>query len=344
MKRSIKYNKRSGRIAQTGVALVTALFLVALVTAITAAWVAQFDAAYKRVETLRVGAQSRWLLRAGLGYAAVILGESNAQRVTLNDSWAVPLSRFRMTDIAGTNEAFFSGQFIDAQGRLNACNLARETPSATLVQWGKNLAQAMPQGSALSEAEFAQWQIKLRDLQALSVSENSTSGGVGGGATGGANNAVSDTYLRIQTDDALAMLPKQLNDAQRAAWSAVWVWLPCKEAATKVNVNTAPAAVIKAHPVLSGGAGAQLLADRSKASFNDLADLTMRFTALKAQSNAGGNPPIGEDIGRGFDVASQYFLAQATLEIARTQVFQQTLFHRRTAGGGNAVIPLWSKY
>jgi general secretion pathway protein K len=133
----------SPRIHQRGAALLLAMLTVTLVAtfAATAMWQQWRNAEVEGTERARV--QAGWVLIGALDWSRLILredgianGRMGAGPVdSLTEPWAVPLQEARLStflaadrnntisDPADTQDAFLSGQIVDAQSRLNVTNL-----------------------------------------------------------------------------------------------------------------------------------------------------------------------------------------------------------------------------
>jgi general secretion pathway protein K len=134
--------KRGATFKQSGAALITAMLLAALITILAASWLARFDSHLRVTEVQRMGTQARWLLRAATDWARMIISEDNAAFDDLTEVWAVPIAPIRMTDVAGAQEAYFSGRLMDAQAAFNLRNIRLDgTPAQNTVQlaWARHL-------------------------------------------------------------------------------------------------------------------------------------------------------------------------------------------------------------
>jgi general secretion pathway protein K len=137
----------TGRGAQSGAALLTALLIVTLVASLASAMVWRQYRAVHIEAADRARAQAAWVLQGALDWARLILREdARANRSEpidhLGEVWAVPLAEARLsTFLAADNaqaddgpEAFLSGSLADAQARYNLRQLlaGTETPELEL--------------------------------------------------------------------------------------------------------------------------------------------------------------------------------------------------------------------
>jgi general secretion pathway protein K len=226
---------------QRGAALITAMLLAALITILAASWLARFDSHLRVTEVQRMGTQARWLLRAATDWARMIISEDTANYDDLTEVWAVPISPIRMTDVAGAQEAYFSGRLMDGQALFNLYNLrAGGNPAlaSTELAW----AQSLMQNSGLSPAQASAWIAKVR--------------------------AVPDA--NIATQQWMDSLPDGVSPAVKITLDNSFVLLPER---TLVNINTAAQAVLAAHPDIGSALVQQIITTRSRAPIRDVANV-----------------------------------------------------------------------
>lgn len=272
---------RTPRAGARGVALVTAMVIVAI-AATAAAYLASSEHLWLRlVENLSESAQSETLRRAAFAYAAHVLERDAAEsaRDDLHERWALPIPPF------ATEGGSLHLAIEDAQGRFNLNNLVRSSvPSAPDIGVFQRLLALHGLEPALAEA-LVDW---------LDRDSHTRPGGAedlayleGTPAYRAANQPlVSVEELRaVRGFDAEAV----------ARLRAEVIALP---QATEINVNTAPARVLAALvPNLSLAAAEALAARRVRSPFSSTEEF---LAALPAEA---GRPqaPIS--------IASRYFLA-----------------------------------
>lgn len=282
---------------QAGAALITAMLLAALITVLAASWLARFDSHLRVTEVQRMGTQARWLLRAATDWARMIIGEDTPAYDDLTEVWAVPIAPIRMTDIAGAQEAYFSGRLIDAQGLFNVHNVrlsgADPGARATQLAWAQNLMRQL----GLSPAQASAW---LNAIQALPAS-------------------------KAEGAQLLDTLPVGISSAVKAAIEMHMVWLP---EGTKLNINTASATVLAAHPLIGDSMAQQMVTTRTRAPVRDANNL----------ANAFG---ISSSLAAQFDVKTQYFIAVGRLSVGRIDVMARSLLQRQANGAPPR--QLWSQ-
>jgi general secretion pathway protein K len=239
---------------QTGAALITAMLLAALITILAASWLARFDSHLRVTEVQRMGTQARWLLRAATDWARMILSEDSANYDDLTEVWAVPIAPIRMTDIAGAQEAFFSGRLNDAQALFNVRNLRADGDAITApiqLAWATTLMQ----NAGLNGAQASAWVNQIRSLPAAKV----------------ASAQLFDT------------VPSGVPSTVKTALEAVFIWLPER---SLVNINTVQEAVLAAHPNIGASQAQTMIQTRNRAPVRDANNIANAFgiaTALAAQ-------------------------------------------------------------
>jgi general secretion pathway protein K len=233
--------KRGATFKQSGAALITAMLLAALITILAASWLARFDSHLRVTEVQRMGTQARWLLRAATDWARMIISEDNAAFDDLTEVWAVPIAPIRMTDVAGAQEAYFSGRLMDAQAAFNLRNIR---PDGTPAQNGIQLAWArsLMLNAGLTEEQSMVW---IAQILAASASE-------------------------LATARAFDVLPAGVPEAVQRNLELVFTFLPER---TLVNINTVQQDVLAAHPNIGAAQAQQLIATRNRAAIRDPANI-----------------------------------------------------------------------
>ena len=129
---------------QRGAALLLAMLMVTLVAVLASASLWQQWRAIEIERAQRVRLQAGWLLTGALDWTRLILREDGranqiaGQPDHLGEPWALPLQEARLSRFLALDanergdellEAFFSGEVIDLQSRLNFGNLVRQSGS-----------------------------------------------------------------------------------------------------------------------------------------------------------------------------------------------------------------------
>ena len=255
--------------AQRGAALLAAMITVTLVATLAAAalWRQWRGVEVEAAERARV--QSAWLLTGALDWSRLILSgdysedERKRQMVDhLGEPWAVPLAEARLSTFLAAGEsssdthrdAFLSGEVTDLQSRLNVMNLA--VGDANGRQEAYLRFQRLFELLNLRNAELA----LLRDNLQRAADAMKAAAPDG-----------NDAPLLPRRFDQLAWLG--LSPESLQVLRPYLTVLPLEgSAATKVNVNTAPAPVLVAALGLNPADAQRLVGERERDFFKDLAD------------------------------------------------------------------------
>ena len=259
--------------AQRGAALLAAMITVTLVATLAAAalWRQWRGVEVEAAERARV--QSAWLLTGALDWSRLILSgdysedERKRQMVDhLGEPWAVPLAEARLSTFLAAGEsssdthrdAFLSGEVTDLQSRLNVMNLA--VGDANGRQEAYLRFQRLFELLNLRNAELA----LLRDNLQRAADAMKAAAPDG-----------NDALLLPRRFDQLAWLG--LSPESLQVLRPYLTVLPLEgSAATKVNVNTAPAPVLVAALGLNPADAQRLVGERERDFFKDLADARLQ--------------------------------------------------------------------
>ncbi|MCD0506281.1 type II secretion system minor pseudopilin GspK, partial [Bordetella petrii] len=112
---------------QQGMAVVSALIVVAIVAALTSGLFLRQTSAIRQVENEQARIQARWLLLGGIDWARLILRENARKEATVRGDqlWSTPVLDTRIESEASEGTAVFSGGIQDEQGKYNLYNLAK---------------------------------------------------------------------------------------------------------------------------------------------------------------------------------------------------------------------------
>ena len=259
--------------AQRGAALLAAMITVTLVATLAAAalWRQWRGVEVEAAERARV--QSAWLLTGALDWSRLILSgdysedERKRQMVDyLGEAWAVPLAEARLSTFLAAGEsssdthrdAFLSGEVTDLQSRLNVMNLT--VGDANGRQEAYLRFQRLFELLNLRNAELA----LLRDNLQRAADAMKAAAPDG-----------NDAPLLPRRFDQLAWLG--LSPESLQVLRPYLTVLPLEgSAATKVNVNTAPAPVLVAALGLNPADAQRLVGERERDFFKDLADARLQ--------------------------------------------------------------------
>lgn len=301
-------------IRQRGVAIITALVVVAAATVAVSTMLWREAISVRKVENQAALGEARWLARSSIEWARlVLLQDARTSTVDhLGEIWALPLAETRVTEDLGTQQAsttrtsetsqtpfadndaaFVSGRMQDAQARLNLTGIMT--------------------GEQLDEQRVAMLE---RLLVVLNLDKELA-------------KPIAERMAGSPKVTSTAMLTRELTgsgamDASAAARLAPFVTvLPVP---TPVNINTAPAEVLAAcFPDLPLDGARALARSRSQAWFNQVADAAARLPGTSAQTPAGN-----------VSISSNFFEVEGRVRVGRADL-QIIALIERDAGGTTRV-------
>jgi general secretion pathway protein K len=129
---------RSSRARQRGVAIISALLVVALSAILVAGILWRQQVQIRRIENQRLISQSEWVARGTIDWARLVLRSAadTSPIDYLGGVWAVPIAETRLSDLLGkfggtaggdledANDTWVAGSIEDAQAKFNLRNLA----------------------------------------------------------------------------------------------------------------------------------------------------------------------------------------------------------------------------
>ncbi|EIP87873.1 General secretion pathway protein K [Burkholderia humptydooensis MSMB43] len=323
-----RYEKRGATRARRehGIAIVTALLVVALAATLAASVLWRQQVATRDVENQRLATQTMWVERAAVEWArATLRAQSATSNVTVvGQTWSAPLADVQLADLlppgtaalnAELARAWISGHVEDAQARLNLTNLvSRVAPGKPWQTSGEGvLAYRRLLGELSLDPALAQ---QTADYMLRSLRET---------------NAPDGWPLQLVSVDDLARIPGY--DAHAIATLAPFVTI--LPDLTTVNVNTAPEPVlVAAIPTLSRSQAKRLVDRRQTAYFVSTGDVAEYLTPAQ-----GGNPtlPDGSTVG----VDSGYFVVHCRVHSARINARIDTLIARYGSGNFSWTAVIW---
>jgi general secretion pathway protein K len=294
-----------GHERQRGAAIVTALLVVTLASVVVSSLFWREHVAVRSVENRLALSQSRWIERAALDWAKVILrADLRAGPVDhLGEPCAVPVLDTRMDETVtagakldeGARNALLAGQIVDAQARFNLASLAGANglPSEAHVKALRKLL------SLLGRPESAADLILARVLQSTPRT-----------AEGRVVPAQRPPMTRIaDLLDIPAMDPATVLALEPHA-----IVLPRP---TPVNVNTAAPEVLAAMIEPLELSGARRFAARRERTFYRTLD--------QAKDAIDGATPLNPAL---LNVASSFFLVTGVIRYDRVESQTETLLER----------------
>ena len=311
---------------QRGAAIVTALLIVALATTIVSALFARQSATVRTIENRLAITQARWIERAAIDWARVILRQDARSSSTdhLGEPWAVPVADTRVDASVGAGGALdsgatpatLSGQILDMQGRFNLANVVpggRVDPveAAALA----NLLTLVGQPSSLAEPLIARLLAATPAVKETAGGEGGTGAGTGAGTGVGSVNTSRPTALPIRRAADLLTIPG-FDAVAVAALEPLIVMLP---RTAPLNINTASAEVIAART--SGMELSQaraFVAARERVPFRDLTDANQAYEPQAQIFKA-----------ERWGVTSAWFLVRGAVRYDRIESRSDTLLERK---------------
>lgn len=295
---------------QRGVAIITALVVVAVVVTIAAALGLEQELWLRQTQNLVDRAQAEATRRAALEWSALILREDAKDNTTddLKQAWAQALPPLP------AEGGLVAGSISDAQGRFNLNNVLRQgQPSAEDIALLQRLleSQGLPAGLADAVVDWVDADNTARAGSAEDVDYLS-----------------SERPYRAanQTLQSVGEL-RLIRGFDAAAVERLRPYVTALPQETAININTAPAPVLAAMmPELAGAELEQLLAEREERPFAKASDLAARLPADAA-------PPKVP-----YDVKSAYFEVTVDTRYGRLQRRVLALLHRQSA---EAITLVW---
>ena len=286
---------------QRGVAIITALVVVAAATVAVSAMLWRESIAVRKVENQAALGEARWLARSSIEWARlVLLQDARTSTVDhLGEIWALPLAETRVTDdlataqpsasrteatsatpFAENDAAFVSGRMVDAQARLNLNGIMN--------------------GEQVDEQRLA---MLARLLVVLNLDQDLA-------------KPIAERMGRtpvVASFDALARDLAAAGAMDPSAASRLAPFVVVLPVPTAVNINTAPPEVLAACFAELPLDGARALArSRSQAWFTQVADATARLPGTSGQT-APGNIGISTNF---FEVEGRVRVGRADLQIS----------------------------
>ena len=305
------------RATQRGVAVVTAILVVAVAASAAAYMLATQSATLNQTALVAARAQADLHAQAGLDWARGILAEDARARAvdTLAEGWAQPLMGLPV------ERAVVSGSIADLQSRFNLNNVVKDgRRSDADVQVLTRLVEALGLDPSLAIAVL-DWVDADADLA----------------GNGGAEDAY---YLSLPSPHRAANRPmaqvEELYSVRGFDAKAVATLRPFVTALpsrTPVNANTAAPEVLAAILAeLSREEIGELVASRRARPFKDRAD-------LKARAKKAAPAAIDNDL----DVKSDHFLVQVAVAQDDVQLATEALVARAVPGTARPTAIIWRR-
>jgi general secretion pathway protein K len=293
---------------QRGVAIITALVVVAAATVAVSAMFWRESVAVRKVENQAALGQARWLARSAIEWARlVLLQDARTSTVDhLGEIWAVPLAETRVTDdlaaspsntqpgttaapFADNDSAWVSGRMRDAQARINLQGLAI--------------------GDKVDDQRF---EVLQRLMTVLDLDHDLAK-------TIALRAAMAP---KVATFNELARVMTAEGTMSAAVADRLRPFLVILPAPTPVNLNTAPAEVLAAvFPNLPLDAARALVRSRDQAWFKQVADAVARLPGTG-----------GDDTPTNASVSTNFFEVDGAVHVGRADLQIAALIERQQNG------------
>ncbi|CAN7519814.1 type II secretion system minor pseudopilin GspK [Caballeronia sp. LjRoot31] len=356
----LRSSRPSRHLQQRGVAIISALLVVALSAIIVSGLLWRQQVQVRRIENQRLLAQAQWISRSALDWTRLILRSEadSAPDVTyLGGVWGVPIAKTRLSDFLGQigdvraqqgASTYLSGSIEDAQAKFNLRNLvSTPTPGLLIINvqeiasfqrlltllgldasLAKNVALQIRAGLAQSATRF---QTQSTTAAATSTPASTLAAIAQGGGTGGSN--FTDDPGLADADSNAPVAPLQMINVESLldvpgfspeAVEKLRPFVTVLPTTTSVNMNTATAEVIAATvPGMSLSQAQAFVARRETVFFHDVGNVTLALTGA-------GAPTANIDPNQ-MDVTTKYFLIHGRVQHERAEVDRTTLLYRDPA-------------
>jgi general secretion pathway protein K len=334
--------------AQTGVAIISALLVVALSAILVSGILWRQQVQIRRIENQRLLSQAQWISRGALDWTRLILrseGDTSAGITYLGGVWGVPIAKTRLSDFLGQigevrasegAATYLSGSIEDAESKFNLRNLV-SSPVPGVLQLNveqiaafQRLLVELGLSGQLAQSTAVQLRNGLNHSATRFQSQTSTAGGSPtpvGGATGG---TTFTNKPGMDDDDDTGVAPLQMTSVDSlldvpgftpemiARLRPFVTYLPTN---TAVNMNTASAEVIAAVvPGMSLSNAQAFVARRQTVFFHNVGDVQ-----LALQGSGVTQLAIDPSL---FDVTTSYFFIHGRVDHERAEVVRTTLVYR----------------
>ncbi|WP_255631414.1 type II secretion system minor pseudopilin GspK [Caballeronia sp. dw_19] len=356
----LRSSRASRHLKQRGVAIISALLVVALSAIIVSGLLWRQQVQVRRIENQRLLAQAQWISRSALDWTRLILRSEadSAPDVTyLGGVWGVPIAKTRLSDFLGQigdvraqqgASTYLSGSIEDAQAKFNLRNLvSTPTPGLLIINvqeiasfqrlltllgldasLAKNVALQIRAGLAQSATRF---QTQSTTAAATSTPASTLAAIAQGGGTGGGN--FTDDPGLADADSNAPVAPLQMINVESLldvpgfspeAVEKLRPFVTVLPTTTSVNMNTATAEVIAATvPGMTLSQAQAFVARRETVFFHDVGNVQLALTGTGVQGSAVDPNQM--------DVTTKYFLIHGRVQHERAEVDRTTLLYRDPA-------------
>ena len=303
------YRKREG-----GAAIITAMLVVTLAAVVVSGLFWREHVAVRSIENRLALSQSRWIERAAVDWAKVILrADQRAGAVDhLGEPWAVPVVDTRLDETVtagakldeGARKAMLAGQIADAQALFNLNSLV-----------GANGAASAPHVAA------------LRKLLSLVGRPESAADLVVDRVLQSAPRVLEGRVVPPAREPVLRLADLlDIPGVDLVTVKALEPFVTVLPRATTVNINTAPPEVIAAViPTMELSGARRFVARRERTFYRTLGDVS---------ADIEGQPVLSPEM---LAVGSAYFIVTGVIRYDRVESQSETLLER----GSDRVEVVW---
>lgn len=294
---------------QRGVALLTAMLIMAITAIITTNMIAQMNIALHRSGNIWNSQQAWWY---GIGIenwvgAKLKLDQEHSKIDSLDEAWA------QNVDYLPIDGGSISGRVLDLQGRFNINNLVLGDPKTQLKQFQRLITLVTNTDPVTAEtiADSAKDWLDSDNTPTL--------------PSGAEDNYYLGLNPAYRVANTLMISPSELRQVRGVTpqiYNALLPYVSTLPTATPINVDTAPAPVLESLAKgLPAGTGKQLLAIRDKAPWKSVDDF------LKS------GPLAGQDVkATQLSVTTSYFLVAGRITIGTSQTQFYSVLKRADNG------------
>ena len=299
---------------QGGAAIITAMLVVTLAAIVVSGLFWRENVAVRSIENRLALSQSRWIERAAVDWAKVILrADQRAGAVDhLGEPWAVPVVDTRLDETVtagakldeGARKAMLAGQIADAQALLNLNSLV-----------GGNGTASEPHVAA------------LRKLLSLVGRPESAADLVVDRVLQSAPRVLEGRVVPPQREPVLRLADLlDIPGVDLVTIKALEPFVTVLPRATTININTAPPEVIAAAiPTMELSGARRFVARRERTFYRTLGDVS---------ADIEGQPVLSPQM---LAVGSSYFIVTGVIRYDRVESQSETLLER----GSDRVEVVW---
>ncbi|MEX3557095.1 MAG: type II secretion system minor pseudopilin GspK [Burkholderia sp.] len=342
----------ASRAHSRGVAIISALLVVALTAILVSGMLWRQQVQIHRIENQRLLMQAQWVARGALDWTRMILrseGDTAPGVTYLGGIWAVPIAKTKLsdflgkigvTDVSGDDDTYLSGDIEDAQSRFNLRNLVSSPVpgvlqiNASSVAVFKRLLVSLSIDSTLAVRVAKQIRAGLRYSATRFQTVNSPGTGnapVPGGDrnlnSGSPDPGFDNGDSTDASPGASPLIPisvdslLDVNGVTPEIVEKLRPFVTVLPSTTPVNLNTARAEVIAVLlPGLSVSSAQTLVARRENVFFRNVGDVQLALQAAGVPNTLLDPTQI--------DVTSSYFIVHGHIEHGRAEIDRASLVYR----------------